>query len=553
MQKDVIYIDVEDDITAIIGKVKGASHKVVALVPPKRIGAIQSAVNLKLVHRAAEQADKRLVLITNNAALMALAGSASIPVSKNLQSKPELAEIPALEVDEGEDIIDGADLPVGEHADTAKNSVDDEVAPVVGEAAIAAASGDRPSLATKPRAAAGAGAGALASKVKVPNFDTFRKKLFLGAGAGVLLVAFLVWALFFAASAKVIITARTTDVSLNSKVAIGDALTSDLKSGNIKSVTKTLKKDVSIPFTATGKKDVGEHATGTVKFTNSNPSSATLAAGTQLTSSGGLVFTLDSAVTVPAGQLSFSCPGYLCPGTTTGSVTASESGTKYNAASGNLSGTPSGVAATFTGPTSGGTDKTATVPTQEDIDKVSGDVNKTEVSDAAKKDLASQFGKDYVIIDATFKSDASAVKPNPAVGTEAVDGKGTLAGAVTYSLTAVANDELSKYLDAYFAQQIDGQSDQKVYSNGLKEVSFTNVSAADKGYTASISTNGKIGPKIDEDSLKNYAKGKRYGEIQSYVKQIDGVSDVDIKFSPFWVNSAPNDVKRIKVEFKVND
>ena len=110
MQKDVIYIDTEDDITAIIGKVKAAKAKIVALVPPKRIGAIQSAVNLKLVHRAAEQADKRLVLISNNAALMALAGSAGIPVAKNLQSKPELAEIPALEVDDGEDIIDGDDL-----------------------------------------------------------------------------------------------------------------------------------------------------------------------------------------------------------------------------------------------------------------------------------------------------------------------------------------------------------------------------------------------------------------------------------------------------------
>ena len=60
MQKDVIYIDTEDDITAIIGKVKDSSQKIVALVPPKRIGAMQSAVNLKLVQRAAEQAGKRL-------------------------------------------------------------------------------------------------------------------------------------------------------------------------------------------------------------------------------------------------------------------------------------------------------------------------------------------------------------------------------------------------------------------------------------------------------------------------------------------------------------
>ena len=119
MNKDVIYIDVEDDITAIIGKVKDAKEKIVALVPPKRIGVLQSAVNLRLLARAAGQNDKRLVLISNNSALLALASAAKIPVAKNLQSKPELAEIPALDVDDGEDVIDGASLPVGELAKTA--------------------------------------------------------------------------------------------------------------------------------------------------------------------------------------------------------------------------------------------------------------------------------------------------------------------------------------------------------------------------------------------------------------------------------------------------
>jgi len=49
MNKDVIYIDVEDDITAIIGKIKASSEKIVALVPPKRVGVLQSAVNLRLL------------------------------------------------------------------------------------------------------------------------------------------------------------------------------------------------------------------------------------------------------------------------------------------------------------------------------------------------------------------------------------------------------------------------------------------------------------------------------------------------------------------------
>src|SRR6218665_2514188 len=120
MNKDVIYIDVDDDVTAIIGKIKKAKEKIVALVPPKRAGALQSAVNLRLLERMAKNDKKQLVLITNNQALVALAASAKIPVAKNLQSKPELAEVAAIVVDDGDDIIDGSELPVGDHAKTVK-------------------------------------------------------------------------------------------------------------------------------------------------------------------------------------------------------------------------------------------------------------------------------------------------------------------------------------------------------------------------------------------------------------------------------------------------
>ena len=41
----------------------------------------------------------------------------------------------------------------------------------------------------------------------------------------------------------------------------------------------------------------------------------------------------------------------------------------------------------------------------------------------------------------------------------------------------------------------------------------------------------------------------RYGDIQALLSGIQGVSNVDTKFSYFWVNTVPNDVKKIDVEF----
>jgi hypothetical protein len=554
MQKDVVYIDTEDDITAIIGKVKASKNHIVALVPPKRIGAIQSAVNLKLVQRAAAQVDKRLVIITSNQALFALASSAHIPVAKNLQSKPELAEIPALEVDEDDDIIDGSETSKPNDLSDGSSSDDTDATPVatVGAAAIAVTAKEKLANAKRVGGATLA-ATAARGRTKIPNFDAFRKRLFLIIAGAIVLISFLVWAIFFAAQAKIVISAKTTVSALNSKVTIGSSQSTSLKDGTIKSVAKTSTKDVSIPFSATGQKDIGNKATGPVKFTNTSSSAVTIVAGTQLTSSSGLVFTVDSAVTVPAAQLSFSCPGFLCPSSANGSVTAAEPGDKYNAASGSLGGSPSGISATFTSPTSGGTSNVVPVVQQSDVDAVSGNVVQSADSDAAKKALKDQLGTDYVVIDETFKVDSSAVKPSPAVGTQATDSKGTLSGKITYSIVGVPKIELTKFLDAYYAQQIDGKANQKVYDNGVSSVNFSSVNAGDGDtWHVSMAANGKIGPNINESDLKNYAKGKKVGEIKTYVEAISGVDQADVSFSPFWVVSAPSDVNRIKVEFRLN-
>ena len=114
-KKTVIYIDAEDEITDIVNKIKESKERIIALVPPKAVGILRSAVNLRILARTSRKDNKQIVLITNNSALLAMAGAAKIPVAKTLQSKPEIPEIDILEVD-GEDIIDGEKLPVSEFA-----------------------------------------------------------------------------------------------------------------------------------------------------------------------------------------------------------------------------------------------------------------------------------------------------------------------------------------------------------------------------------------------------------------------------------------------------
>lgn len=541
MQKDVIYIDVEDDITAIIGKVKAAKHKIVALVPPKRVGVLQSAVNLRLVNRAAAQADKRLVLITGNSALAGLAAAATIPVAKTLQSKPELAPIDALEVDDGDDVIDGSSLPVGEHAKQSPELADDEAA-AVAIAGIDKASPPTDDEPVKPKVKGGA---------KVPNFNTFRKKLALIIAAVVLLIGFMVWALVFAPRAKVIVSTRTTDAAVSQPVNLVAGTRTSVENSVIEATTQTITSDVSVEFEATGERNAGERARGTVKFSHSTPSSRTLSAGTVLRG-GGMNFELSTVVVIPAATLSFECGG-ICPGEASGAVVAAEGGSSYNGVTGAMSGAPSGVSAVLTGATSGGTDRTVKVATQANIDAARDQAQAKIDNQTAVRELATKFGDGFIVLDSSLQVDSGEMKSSVEVGSEAPNGKATYGGKVKFTLYAVAKSELDSYLKAVLERQIDNPDRQRVYDTGASSARFTNVDRADNGVRATLSTNGKIGPTIDEDEVKELAAGKRIGDIKSAIEGINGVRSVDVELSPFWVTRAPGNIDKIRVEFQLDE
>lgn len=538
MAKDVIYIDVEDDITTIISKVKASSEGIVALVPPNRIGVLQSAVNIRLLERSAKAAQKRVVLITNNQSLAMLAATANIPVAKNLQSKPEMAEIPVLKVD-GDDIIDGDQLPVGEHAGStdAENESDSSIDAVIH---AQGQESQTKKVIKKPT-----------GKKKVPDFSSFRKKLFIIGGAALALIIFLVWAIWFAPRATVVITAKTTPVTVDRNVQLILDGETDVDVGVVRAVRQEQKQDISVEFTATGEKNVGEKATGTIRLTHQSLIPTTVPAGIELTTSGGLVFTLDSAVTLPASRMGAGCFPTACPGSASGSITAREGGTNYNAANGSLSGTPSGVSASITDATSGGTNKIANVVTEEDITKAKTALDEKKADDLRAK-LVSAFDDSHAVIEDSYHEERGDAQPSVAVDAEA-SGKVELTSTITATMIAVEQSQLTDFLQESMKKEIGNRANQKIYEDGLKEVKFAQFTNRDDRQMVRITVNGKIGPEIKEDEVKEQARGKRYGDIQTALEAIDGVNDVDTQFWPFWVRTVPDNIERIKVEFKLED
>lgn len=550
--KDIIYIDVDDDVTSVIGKLRESSEKIVALVPPKSTGALQSAVNLRLLTRAADGAGKRIVLITNNSGLTALAAAAKIPVAKNLQSKPEIPAAPAKPADPGDEIIKGDELPVGELAAVSLGAEAVEAAeplPAVASTAIAPRDDDMtitdlPDLDHEtPELIAAGGAAKKAAKKgpRVPDFGRFRKWIFIGGGLVVAIILFIVLTNVFFTHASVVIAAQSSDVPVSQSLTLTTDGATNPDQATIKAVTKQLKKTASVDFTATGSKNVGDKATGTVKFSTNNISNlgTTIPAGTELTAGGGSAYTTDQAVTIGFTNYNDAETG----------ITAESQGSSSNGATGSLSGAPDGISATVAGSTSGGTDKTVTVVSAGDIQAATAKLG-TSSADEAKAALQGQFGSDYVVIGDSFSATDGQVVSTPAQDAQATSAK--LTRDSTYSLTAISRDEIKAITTDYLSGKITGDS-QKIYDDGSKDATLSQFATSPSGVeTIRLTATGKVGPNIDENALKGQLVGKKSGEIISQVKAIDGVRDVTVHLSPFWRTTAPS-ADKISISFELSN
>ncbi|MBC7459238.1 hypothetical protein H7200_00815, partial [Candidatus Saccharibacteria bacterium] len=201
----------------------------------------------------------------------------------------------------------------------------------------------------------------------------------------------------------------------------------------------------------------------------------------------------------------------------------------------------------------GGSSREVKIVSADDIERAQGQLI-GQSTDAEKKALAKKFVNGEKVIDSSFTVDRAEAVSVPAVNAEApATGKAKLTIATTYTLYAIASADLESYLMSSLKTQIDNENSQKVYSTGADQVGLSNFRKEGETLTVAITATGQIGPQIDEVAIKDQVKGKIYGEVQSALQSIDGVKDVDVKFSYFWVRTVPNNTDKIKIEFKLEN
>ena len=535
--KEVIYVDGDDDITTIIDKTTSSEASIIALVLPKKYATLKSSVHMKLLKRTADKSRKKIVLITGEDTLLPLAANAGVFVASSLKSRPEVPKVKPVEMIAKETVVEESDT------DLDPDSTLEELAGgVTVSEKITKTSSEKSTKIKQIKES---------SKIRVPNFDKFRlRAVLIGLGVIALIVGWYV-AFFVVPKANVVIQAQTSRVATEVDFTVNPTLSEDvIDKDTVAGLSKEISKTVTERFDATGEKDVGEKAKGTITVQNCDSSeTVSLPAGTVFTdTTTSFKFTSNSAATVPGG--SFSGGGCSSPGEVDVSVTATQSGDTRNLSSRSYSvAGQSSFITGFGGNMSGGTSEIVKVVSSADIEKAT-KLLLSKTDDNIRTELALLFAEDDIIIDDSFKVANTNPQPSVKAGDEASEASSST--QFTYSITAIPNKSMVAILEKKQAELVDTTT-QSILDSGVDNVKIEVIEKHDAGVLAlKANTDGYVGPEIDIAQLSVELEGKRFSEAVDLIKGRPGVKDVDLDLSPFWVFSVPSPNKTT-INIEVSD
>jgi hypothetical protein len=559
--KDVVYVDVDDEITGIIDKVRSSGRQIVALVIPKRSAVLQSIVNMKLLKRTADAAKKNVVLITSDEGLLPLAGSVGMHVARNLQSKPEIPPIPT-PVDIKPDAIEE---PVRMAGDFNEPAIDKSktVGELTGVGAVAAAAEDgdieldNSEDAPETPADDGGKKNKKNKKEKkakknkalmVPNFNRFRTWILIGVCLLIVLIILIVVALSVLPKATITVDTNSQSVASNLQLTLSSNATSaDPTAEVVPAQTAQSQKSYTGTANATGQQNNGQKATGsvTLSLTDCAQSSVTIPAGTGI-SSNNLTFITQNSVTLNSVQVGSHCDNSSFSNFSSASVNvvAQNGGSNYNIQPSTFTvPNESDVTGSSSQSMSGGTDDIQQIVTQADITSAQNKIN-TDTS-AVKSQLESDLqSQGLYAIPATFTS--TTPSPSPSVAANSPGSSVTVNENITYTMYGVKQSDLQTVIASSVNSQISTKS-QKILNYGLGSATFTSQGGSSGSEMVSMQDNALVGFALNPSTIKSRVAGQKPGSAEATIRGYSGVTNANVHLSPFWVSSIPKKTSKITV------
>lgn len=550
MNKDVIYIEPEDDITDIINRLKSAKKKVVALVPPKKAGVLKSSVNAKLITKAAKQSEKVAVIITSDPSLIKIVSLAGLPIAKNLESRPvtpsELIDRAKkrVEKEKEEEIVEEAEEPEEETIDEPEKKEKSEEDIELNSEEVDDMEDEEKEKKKK-------------KGVKIPSFDKYRKFILIGVGVLVIAIVGVLAVVFNAAGkADISVIVKTTDHGFSEAVSlVKNEADAKPEEGKLYLEKVSFDGESTTEFEATGQRNDGERASGTIiasyAFHSSDDGNIVIPAGTVFVAINAGKNYISQADATIANPDNCKKVDYVsgCSGSAKVAVVAEAGGAAYNIGADTFQSSykPNEISAKNESGFSGGTDKFVKYVTDKDIENAKQSLS---MDPDAKAKLLDTIKDDVTAIEASFKIETGDVVSTPKVNEVVEEGKkAQLKAKSTYSIFAVDNAQIEKFIRKKAGADVS--DDMKIYSLG--KPFFERFVDDANNYTAKIKTTYKTGPIVSEAEIMEKSKGKKIGEVRALLESINGVKSVDITTNFMWVHSIPNDENKITIKLDVEE
>ena len=561
-KKKILFVQIDEEITSVFGKLEKLPYKEIYLVVPKRAVLLQSVVNLKILKQKLEEIDKTIAIITNDPNGMKLALQAELKVFDQWDLGSELTPD-----QEDRDPNSALVKPIA----ATQNDVEESL----------------PSRLPKKKASIfevvrdmkhkdkGFSLRSYLSDMKKNRLENQpirlspgkRKWLFSFLLASALVLGVVVYVAFPGATIVIEPTADVVSKGLN--ITLEPTPDSDDEK-SLKSYSVETELETTISHPATGIENQGSNASGTITVYNVSGGERVLIKETRFQTEEGLVFRLQNEVTVPAGTT--GNPGVLDVTVVADAVDANGGavGDRGNIGPsrfflpGLREDSRDELYGESTAAMTGGTSQIIARVTEEDLQaaqtKLESELKEIVLADLRKEvlSLGNTNGLNLKLVEDTATLQFGTVDvdlPYELVGQEMENFEVT--GSITLSGVAYDSDALYELLKAQIvAVETPGKQLISVDKDSISmSVLESNPSSGTYKITAQIQ--GVEEYEIDTDleggaelskRIKEHIAGKTVEEAEAYIQNLPEVTKVEIKVWPVWSPTIPSLPDNIKIK-----
>lgn len=556
----IIYLEADEEITTIADRLRESKQERIMLVVPKRANLLQGLVNLRILKKQAEGLGKSIAIVTTDRVGKNLASQVGITVYSKIEEKNAEVETTAPTQENSEEIKfkkkvtpqgaqDEEGLSVSDIRFKKKpEEIEKQNFSVMGRPTKPSLTPKEPpvkdlSKSINPKKSA--------RKISLPPIN---KKFLFGFIALSVFILGIV-ALLILPKAVISVKPDAEKVSGDIEVKIASSTKEvNLDDKNIPGSVVEANAEETRKFPATGKKNIGEKARGTITVYNewdSNPQP--LVENTRFTSSDGKIFRTTQSINVPGTTIN---QGNVVAGTAQVSVTADQPGEEYNVGPGNFTipGLPQAKQSKIYGKSqaamAGGLSKEVIIVSSKDVEDAK-NVIANDLYSKTVEELKSKSNDDNMIIEAAIKNSIKEETPSPAIDAEAgeFDMKVTVQSwSVAFKkndLRAVVKNELGKKID----------DDKEIIDDGAGSFTYSVQSTDVEGQAVSliVHANGFASLNLDWDSVKSNLAGLSKEEVEEKIRALEGIRNVEVVFWPFWVRSVPSNTQRVEIKVILPD